>query len=340
MSVSNNILSLGRIQQKRATSTVLASSSYIALPGELVVATDTGEIKVGDGVKTWSELPSVGGSGGDTSALEDRIEALENVAGLGDSTITDHDYAEDNNAVKGESVYTEFTTAQSNNIRDGSFTGLYPCDEWSFENVTYTFTNEADVEVSQTFSGNIVLGGLDYFKRVPGVVKALPAHYALVFAKSTMFTARMNSTDTTEGGYPASEMFTTTLRRADAIFKACFGANHVISATMMLPLVNNATLSSYKYYTVKSFLMFEPMIFGSYQYSILKNVSYDAFNQSGVRPILPAIALNSELKKISAYYWLQDVYSASEFAGVYSGGSANYYDASNVYAVRPAALIY
>jgi len=45
-----------RMQQRRAIESVWAASSYILADGELGVAKDTGIIKIGDGVNTWSSL--------------------------------------------------------------------------------------------------------------------------------------------------------------------------------------------------------------------------------------------------------------------------------------------
>ena len=55
---NSNVMSIsGPIQHKRGTAAALAASDYVPAAGEIVVATDTGFIKVGDGVHTWSELP-------------------------------------------------------------------------------------------------------------------------------------------------------------------------------------------------------------------------------------------------------------------------------------------
>ena len=58
------------IQHKRGTEAYLEESGYIPAPGEIVTATDTGVIKAGDGIHTWSELHA-------NSNLEARIAAIE-----------------------------------------------------------------------------------------------------------------------------------------------------------------------------------------------------------------------------------------------------------------------
>ena len=50
------------VQLKRGMSSALAVSDYIPSPGEIVIATDTGEMRSGDGTHTWSSLPSYDGT--------------------------------------------------------------------------------------------------------------------------------------------------------------------------------------------------------------------------------------------------------------------------------------
>ena len=52
----------GPIQHKRATSVILATSGYVPAAGEIVIATDTGEIRAGDGINTWANLASYDGT--------------------------------------------------------------------------------------------------------------------------------------------------------------------------------------------------------------------------------------------------------------------------------------
>lgn len=52
----------GPVQVKRGTSAVLATSAYVPAAGELIAATDTGEIRIGDGTNTWAQLPSYDGT--------------------------------------------------------------------------------------------------------------------------------------------------------------------------------------------------------------------------------------------------------------------------------------
>lgn len=94
----------GAIQHKRGTSAALTASGYVPAAGEIIIATDTGEIRSGDGVNTWSNLPSYDGTeiadnlttsttgkaldASQGKALNDRVGTLENVTGIDCGVIT------------------------------------------------------------------------------------------------------------------------------------------------------------------------------------------------------------------------------------------------------------
>lgn len=57
--INNNVMTFnGALQHKRGSKAALDSSDYVPAAGEIIIATDTGEIKAGDGTHSWSQLPS------------------------------------------------------------------------------------------------------------------------------------------------------------------------------------------------------------------------------------------------------------------------------------------
>ena len=94
----------GAIQHKRGTSAALTASGYVPAAGEIIIATDTGEIRSGDGVNTWANLPSYDGTeiannltttttgkaldASQGKALNDRVGTLEGVTGIDCGEIT------------------------------------------------------------------------------------------------------------------------------------------------------------------------------------------------------------------------------------------------------------
>ncbi len=93
----------GPIQHKRGTEAALAASDYVPAAGEIVIATDTGRIKAGNGTATWANLPAydeteiinnlttaTSGKALDAAqgkALNDRLAVLEGLTGINCGTI-------------------------------------------------------------------------------------------------------------------------------------------------------------------------------------------------------------------------------------------------------------
>ena len=100
-------MNIGKIQHKRGTTAALAASNYVPAAGEIVIATDTGEMRSGDGVNTWSNLPSYDGTeiannltttatgkaldASQGKALNDRLGTIEGVTNIDCGEITADD---------------------------------------------------------------------------------------------------------------------------------------------------------------------------------------------------------------------------------------------------------
>ena len=112
-------------------------------------------------------------------------------------------------------------------VAKSPFTDVPVDTSWTFSNVPYTYLDENDEEKSSTYSGTMRVADCDYYLNTGDT--PLTTHHVVVVPDTSMFTAPMNATNTTEGGYVGSKMRTVYLRRAEAIFKACFGEDHVLS---------------------------------------------------------------------------------------------------------------
>ena len=109
------------VQHRRGTEANLEASDYIPAPGEIVTATDTGVIKAGDGIHTWSELHA-------NINLEARIAAIERTliqAGLlGDDYNIDEildDIFSDNNTTEPENSDNPDNDNGFNNVLNSIF---------------------------------------------------------------------------------------------------------------------------------------------------------------------------------------------------------------------------
>lgn len=103
--ISNHVMNIsGPILHKRGTTAALEASDYVPSAGEIIIATDNGRIKAGDGVHTWSELPAydettinnnldtqVAGTALDAAqgyAINQRLVAVEDVTSIDCGEIT------------------------------------------------------------------------------------------------------------------------------------------------------------------------------------------------------------------------------------------------------------
>ncbi len=158
-----------------------------------------------------------------------------------------------------------------------------------------------------------------------------------------MFKAPMNETGTTEGGYAGSKMRTVYLRRAEAIFKACFGDNHILThREYLINAVSDGKASAGAWSDSTVELMDERMVYGS---PIFDSASTDGGDTIPNRFSVSHKQLNlfrhrPDLISYRQLYWLRNVVSAALFALVDQRGSCNRTIASDAgIGVRPLALV-
>ena len=268
-----------------------------------------------------------------------------------------------------------FTDAVSAAIRNGSFSGLHVGNYHAFSNVPYSYywptsdatavsgkTYYADVngtalseqptagadisgagyfeKIDATYTGNIRHMDFDYLLRCGD--SDLTQHASLVMPDSPMFYMGMNPTNTTVGGYAGSNLRLIGMKRAEAIFKACFGADHVLKhREYLVNAVTDGKPTAGAWYDSYCEIPDERMVYGS--------CIFDSGNPDGQTVYTRYTVSNAQLSAFRyakylisnrQYYWLRNVVSAAYFALVDGNGYCNFNIASNAYGVRPAALIY
>ncbi len=202
-----------------------------------------------------------------------------------------------------------FSDAQSAAIRSGAFaatTGgvyadVYCADHWVFSNIPYTYLDENDEEKSSTYSGTMRVADCDYYLRTGDT--DLTAHHVVVVPDTGMFNAPMNATNITEGGYVGSKMRTVYLRRAEAIFKACFGENHVLKhREYLVNAVKDGKAYGGAWCDSVVELMDERMVYGSVNYPRLKLLGFlllwRILAQHTLRYLRSGISLHKTLRSL------------------------------------------
>ena len=227
---------------------------------------------------------------------------------------------------------TPLTAAQISAIKAGTFENINVGTSWDFTSVPYTYLNEKNATVSDTYSGTMRVADCDYYLDTGDT--PLTTHHIAVVPDANMFDAPMNATSTTAGGYVGSKMRTTYLRRAEAIFKACFGENHVLShREFLVNAVSSGKESAGAWYDSTVELMDERMVFGTASHA---NTSLTSVSNRQ----LTLFKNNSGYIATGAWYWLRNVYNSTDFVCLSNGGFRNGSKAANSRGVRPAALIY
>lgn len=226
-------------------------------------------------------------------------------------------------------------------ISSGLFTDLYIGDYFDI-----TINAEGNEVV------RCVLAGFDTYWNNGDT--AFTNHHAVIVTKNCLTTTHgMNPTNTTDGGFIGSDMWTTILPLYNTAFGNVLGS-HLLSHKTLLTNTINADLNSnagaglkgastnWEWVVTKLSLLSEIQVYGS-------NVCSSSFYDTGCDNLqLPLFALDPTAKVCGKggtasggrqWYWLRNVASASRFAYVgYDGGSA-YRHASNSGGVRPLFCI-
>lgn len=220
-----------------------------------------------------------------------------------------------NSIYRGKNLGTTITDEQLANITNGTFRDLFIGDYWTIGGVKY------------------IIADFDYMYNVGDT--ALTKHHIVVVPERNMYNHVMNDTNTTEGGYVASKMYTEGLDNALVSFKNAFGESHVLTyKNILTTAVGSGVPTNWAWQSRQIDLMSEAMVYG--QTAWRKN-GYDVGCQKSQ---LSLFKHRHDMIQIGRnWYWLRDVYSAANFAYVGGDGIASYYRASNSCGVRPFALI-
>jgi hypothetical protein len=172
----------------------------------------------------------------------------------------------------------------------------------------------------------------------------LTKHHAVIVPDASLMNAQMNETNTTEGGYTGSKMWTETIPTIDGYLTDTFGSHLLTLREYMSNAISadtaNATCPQWKgaasaagWFSTKSNLMTEVEVYGS---TILTSSGYDIWTG---RSQLPLFRLRPDHIQTRFAWWLRCVVSSAHFADVNTCGYATYYGASSSYGVRPRFII-
>ena len=289
-------------------------------------------------------------------------------------------------AVTSNAVYEALTNATSHNIprlvpkditayiTDGTFwkrlagtdgyalfEDIYVGDYFKMSRAISAY--ERTGQYQTTGSQYVTIAGLDTMMNNGDQGTGLNYHHAVMvagqgFGGTQHFgRSRMNATNTTEGGYKASEMNTLVLGEvtstgstaADATINqqlyAEFGS-HLKTTRELVSNAVNATgynrfgsatgcASNWEWINAQAILMSEVEVYGA---TVWSSSGYDTGNANVQLPLF-AFSKQAQNNR-SAYWWLKDISSAADFCGAGNAGNAGCYGASAAdFCVRPRFII-
>lgn len=224
------------------------------------------------------------------------------------------------NAVyRGKCIGESATDAQYAAIAAGTFDDLYIGDYWTIGGVNYR------------------IAAFDYY--LNSGHPSCTTHHVVIVPDTSLYNAAMNSTNTTTGGYVGSAMYKSNLEQAKTIIKSAFSGHILKHRIYLTNTVSNGRASGGAWCDSEVDLMCEQMVYGSGIFSPVSNGSAIPANYRTDGSQLPLFQYERSRICDNVTWWLRDVITGSDFAGVSIDGNAGYGAASRSFGVRPAFCI-
>ena len=248
------------------------------------------------------------------------------------------DGAEAHNAMwGGRDITAAFNAGTvSANIANGTFRDIFPGDY---------ITKQVTIS-GKTYPVNWVIADCDYWIRKGDQGDGMKVHHVAIVPQAAIFDARMNSANTTEGGYKGSEMYRNIIPACATGIVSAFGSDHIL--TFRDGISNSVDTSHVSsgitqnvgtpgwwgaWVSVQCNLMSEKMVFGA------PICAAGAMDNSVATRQMSAFRLSEMQINTRQYWWLRDVVASANFALAGGDGYAHTSYASYVFGVRPFALL-
>ncbi len=223
---------------------------------------------------------------------------------------------------RGKYLGNSVTAEQYAAIGNGTFDDLYIGDYWTIGGVNYR------------------IAAFDYYYRSGDNID-LTTHHVTLVPDAPMYSHVMNDTDTTDGGYVGSKMYTTGLADAKITINNAFGSAHILTHRQYLcNAVSNGKPSGCSWYDSTVELMTEQNVYGCKVFGVGNDGSTVPALYTVDKSQYPLFAFRPDLMISNrTWVWLRDVVSVVDFAIVDYGGNPSYFHASYSLGVRPAFSI-
>jgi hypothetical protein len=223
-----------------------------------------------------------------------------------------------NSIYRGKYLGDEVTDDQYVAIAAGTFDDIYIGDYWTINGVNWRIAH------------------FDYWLNCGDSGSGTTTHHVVIVPDSALYNAKMNETNTTEGGYLNSKMrggitYQGNLAQAKTIIESAFGSAHILSHRELLSSASDSSgATAWAWVDSTVDLINEVMAYGC---KVWVNTGYDV----GIDKEQLAL-FRHDVSRLTtrSIWWLRSVYSSGLFARVDDFGHASYADASRSLGVRPA----
>lgn len=223
---------------------------------------------------------------------------------------------------RGKSLGSSVTATQLASIQAGTFKDLWLGDYWTINDIDWYIVD------------------FDYWYRIgrynseAGVDEIFNNHHLVIMPYDNLYNAQMNASDTTDGGYAGSKMYTANLKAAKTTVQSAFGSAVLTHPEMLCNAVSNGVPSGAAWYDVTVDLPSEIMLYGHTQLG-----SVDGYADISSPSQLAYFRSKPYHIKNRNFFWLRDIVSSTRFAYMTNSGATGSALASSSHGVRPVFAI-
>lgn len=220
---------------------------------------------------------------------------------------------------RGKKLGFTVSSEQKTAIQNGTFKDLWLGDYWEINDIVWRIVD------FDRFYG---------FGDTP-----CNTHHVVLMPDTTLYSAVMNDSNTTSGGYLGSNMYTSGLTNAKTIINNAFGNSVLTYRDYFTNAVTNDRPTAGAYMNAKIELPNECMLFGHIHISAANTGIAIASLQTIANTQLALFAVAPKFLVSSAAYWTRDISNNERFAFVDASGIPNFGNASVNRGVRPVFAI-
>lgn len=220
---------------------------------------------------------------------------------------------------RGKNLGSSLTTKQKAAIQAGTFDDLWLGDYWVINKITWRIVD---------FDYWLLCGDPSFTN-----------HHLVIMPDDPLYTAQMNESNVTTGGYVGSAMYTSNLANTKTIVNSAFGSAVLSHREYLTNAVTNGYPSGGAWCDSSVELPNEIMMYGSYVFAAAGDGSFVPARHTINKSQLALFAACPKYIHNRQTFWLRDVVSATHFAVVHTSGNPNYSDASNALGVRPVFAV-